>query len=61
MPKFTPVSQWQQRQEGTEEEKKKKSEMFDFLQNFRETFSRPVRRIRFIGLFDTGRCNCNYQ
>ncbi|KAL8796663.1 MAG: hypothetical protein Q9195_001053 [Heterodermia aff. obscurata] len=46
-------SQWQQRQEGTEEEKKKKSEMFDFLQNFRETFSRPVRRIRFMGLFDT--------
>lgn len=47
-------AQWQERQDGTEEETKKKSEMFAFLQAFRETFSRPVRRIRFIGLFDTG-------
>ena len=28
--------------------------MFEYLQGFRETFSRPVRRIRFLGLFDTG-------
>ena len=28
----------------------------DFLKAFRDTFSRPVRRIRFIGLFDTGMC-----
>ena len=27
--------------------------MFKFLTGFRETFSRPVRRIRFLGLFDT--------
>ena len=47
-------SQWQERQEGTEEEKKKKDQMWDFLLNFRDTFSRPVRRIRFMGLFDTG-------
>ena len=47
-------SQWQQREESTEEEKKKKKLMLDFLMAFRETFSRPVRRIRFLGLFDTG-------
>lgn len=47
-------SQWQQREESTEEEKKKKNLMRDFLMAFRETFSRPVRRIRFLGLFDTG-------
>ncbi|KAL8950893.1 MAG: hypothetical protein Q9222_003089 [Ikaeria aurantiellina] len=46
-------AQWQERQEGTEEEKEKKGEMFNFLKAFRETFSRPVRRIRFMGLFDT--------
>lgn len=27
--------------------------MYDFMRGFRETFSRPVRRIRFLGLFDT--------
>ena len=47
-------SQWQEREEGNEEDIKKKKEMFTFLQAFRETFSRPVRRIRFLGLFDTG-------
>ena len=46
-------SQWQERGESTEEEKQKKKEMLEFLQNFRDTFSRPVRRIRFLGLFDT--------
>ncbi|KAL8631063.1 hypothetical protein Q9189_003258 [Teloschistes chrysophthalmus] len=48
-------AQWKERQEGNEEEKKKKHELFQFLKNFRETFSRPVRRIRFMGLFDTGK------
>ena len=47
-------SRWQQREEKTVEEKRKKKEMLDFLLAFRETFSRPVRRIRFVGLFDTG-------
>lgn len=47
-------AQWQERQDSTEEEKEKKKQMFSFLQSFRETFSRPVRRIRFMGLFDTG-------
>lgn len=50
-------ARWQQRQGGTEEDAKKKSEMFSYLQAFRETFSRPVRRIRFLGLFDTGMLN----
>ncbi|KAK4694207.1 putative membrane protein, partial [Lecanoromycetidae sp. Uapishka_2] len=46
-------SQWQEREDNTEEEKKKKKDMLQFLWAFRETFSRPVRRIRFLGLFDT--------
>ncbi|KAL8697450.1 MAG: hypothetical protein Q9201_007123 [Fulgogasparrea decipioides] len=46
-------AQWKERQEGSEEEKKKKEDMYRFLKAFRETFSRPVRRIRFMGLFDT--------
>ena len=46
-------SSWQQRLDGTEEESKKKRELFEFMRAFRETFSRPVRRIRFLGLFDT--------
>ena len=47
-------AQWQQRHgQGSEEEEKKK-QMFEFMRGFRETFSRPVRRIRFLGLFDTG-------
>ncbi|KAL8815503.1 MAG: hypothetical protein Q9223_005361 [Gallowayella weberi] len=46
-------AQWKERQDDSEEDKKKKHEMFKFLKAFRETFSRPVRRIRFMGLFDT--------
>ncbi|KAJ0108758.1 hypothetical protein J7T55_011249 [Diaporthe amygdali] len=49
-------SQWQCRQtagEGDIEGRKKKAEMYEFMTGFRETFSRPVRRIRFLGLFDT--------
>jgi uncharacterized protein (DUF2235 family) len=46
-------AQWQARTEVTEEDKEKKSQMFTYLQAFRDTFSRPVRRIRFMGLFDT--------
>ncbi|KAK4156009.1 hypothetical protein C8A00DRAFT_31173 [Chaetomidium leptoderma] len=47
-------SNWQSRQgnNGPEGVKKKK-EMYAFMKGFRETFSRPVRRIRFLGLFDT--------
>ncbi|KAH8899928.1 hypothetical protein GQ53DRAFT_869172 [Thozetella sp. PMI_491] len=47
-------SQWQCRRSNTTPEGiKKKKEMYAFLKGFRETFSRPVRRIRFLGLFDT--------
>lgn len=49
-------SQWQCRRtidEGDVEGMKKKAEMYEFMKGFRETFSRPVRRIRFLGLFDT--------
>ena len=47
-------AQWQQRHGQGPEEEKKKKEMFEFMRGFRETFSCPVRRIRFLGLFDTG-------
>ncbi len=46
-------AEWQERGDTTEEEKQKKKTMFEFMKAFRETFSRPVRRIRFLGLFDT--------
>lgn len=47
-------SNWQSRQGNmTPEGIKKKREMYAFMKGFRETFSRPVRRIRFLGLFDT--------
>lgn len=42
-------SKWQKRQ-GDQAEGDK---LFKFMKAFRETFSRPVRRIRFLGLFDT--------
>lgn len=62
-------AQWQSRRkcrhrgEGDEEEDEdsddedcadaKTETMYEFMKNFRETFSRPVGRIRFLGLFDT--------
>ncbi|POR32375.1 Putative oxidoreductase C19A8.06 [Tolypocladium paradoxum] len=53
-------AQWQCRRqstnsEGVEEprEDDKVLKMHDFMKAFRETFSRPVGRIRFLGLFDT--------
>lgn len=54
-------AQWQERQDdGTEKEAEKKDQMFKYMKSFRETFSRPVRRIRFMGLFDTGMTNLRY-
>lgn len=47
-------SKWQTRRSGdTEKEKDEEYKIYTFMKNFRETFSRPVRRIRFLGLFDT--------
>lgn len=44
---------WQCRLEGNEEEKKEKKKLLEYMCAFRETFARPVRAIRFLGLFDT--------
>ncbi|KAI0528137.1 hypothetical protein F5B22DRAFT_632597 [Xylaria bambusicola] len=47
-------SQWQARNhDDSPEGREKRHEMYRFLKGFRETFSRPVKRIRFLGLFDT--------
>lgn len=53
-------AQWQARQmssasdeEQHERDREKQREMYRFMKGFRETFSRPVGRIRFLGLFDT--------
>ncbi|KAI1079731.1 hypothetical protein F5B20DRAFT_150630 [Whalleya microplaca] len=47
-------SQWQIRQsDHSEDSQAKRREMYRFMKGFRETFSRPVKRIRFLGLFDT--------
>lgn len=42
----------QMRTEDSAHEKQKKRETFEFMKKFRETFSRPVCRIEFLGLFD---------
>lgn len=50
-------SQWQCRQSTGDDDdgkaRQKKLEMYNFMKGFRETFSRPVKCIRFLGLFDT--------
>ncbi|KAI1203287.1 hypothetical protein F5X97DRAFT_318423 [Nemania serpens] len=47
-------SQWQSRHhDDSPEGRDKRHEMYRFMKGFRETFSRPVKRIRFLGLFDT--------
>ena len=52
-------AEWQSRPEptGSEDERAEveaeKEKMYKFMKGFRETFSRPVGRIRFLGLFDT--------
>ncbi|KAK8057631.1 hypothetical protein PG996_011568 [Apiospora saccharicola] len=47
-------SRWQARRtDNSDEGIAQKREMYRFMKGFRETFSRPVKRIRFLGLFDT--------
>ncbi|KAH7324744.1 hypothetical protein B0I35DRAFT_348836 [Stachybotrys elegans] len=53
-------SQWQCRQGNVDHSdgvmtktEEKTREMYRFMKGFRETFSRPVGRIKFLGLFDT--------
>ncbi|EAW09783.1 T6SS phospholipase effector Tle1-like catalytic domain-containing protein [Aspergillus clavatus NRRL 1] len=47
-------AKWQQRRRGdSDEEREEKKKLFRFMKAFRETFSRPITRIKFMGLFDT--------
>ncbi len=47
-------SQWQcRRNDNSQKGTERKKDMYTFMKGFRETFSRPVRRIQFLGLFDT--------
>ncbi|KAJ5577570.1 uncharacterized protein N7459_006534 [Penicillium hispanicum] len=46
-------AKWQQRQGDSEEDQEEKKKLFEYMKAFRETFSRPISRIRFMGLFDT--------
>ncbi|KAI5807751.1 hypothetical protein DFH27DRAFT_479524 [Peziza echinospora] len=47
-------SEWQMRQHADDPAgKRKKEEMYNYMKAFRETFARPVKRVRFLGLFDT--------
>ncbi|KGO69371.1 protein of unknown function DUF2235 [Penicillium italicum] len=46
-------AKWQQRSDDSEEEREEKRKLFAYMKAFRETFSRPISRIRFMGLFDT--------
>ncbi|KAI1331627.1 hypothetical protein F5Y16DRAFT_239752 [Xylariaceae sp. FL0255] len=47
-------SRWQSRhQDDSPAGIEKRQEQYRFLKGFRETFSRPIDRIRFLGLFDT--------
>ncbi|KAL4864674.1 hypothetical protein BDV12DRAFT_175879 [Aspergillus spectabilis] len=46
-------AKWQQRGGDAEEDKEEKKKLFRYMKAFRETFSRPITRIRFMGLFDT--------
>jgi len=41
------------RNDESEQARKAEYELYAFIRGFRETFCRPVRRIRFLGLFDT--------
>ncbi|KAG0641415.1 hypothetical protein HOY80DRAFT_1015021 [Tuber brumale] len=45
-------SNWEQRKEGVGWGALKQ-DMYNYMRAFRETFARPVRRVQFLGLFDT--------
>ncbi|KAK2839341.1 hypothetical protein FQN49_006233, partial [Arthroderma sp. PD_2] len=46
-------AKWQQRDGQGDEYHEQKRAMYDYMKAFRETFSRPVNPVRFIGIFDT--------
>ncbi|KAJ5132450.1 hypothetical protein N7448_006608 [Penicillium atrosanguineum] len=46
-------AKWQQRSGEAEDNQEEKKKLFEYMKAFRETFSRPISRIQFMGLFDT--------
>lgn len=46
-------AKWQQRNGDTEQDQHQRKKLFEYMLAFRETFSRPIKQIRFMGLFDT--------
>ncbi|KAF3484443.1 uncharacterized protein GIQ15_03767 [Arthroderma uncinatum] len=46
-------AKWQQRDGRGDEYQDEKLAMYSYMKAFRETFSRPVHPVRFIGIFDT--------
>jgi uncharacterized protein (DUF2235 family) len=46
-------AKWQQRRSDPTSYEKEKEDHFKYMTAFRETFSRPVTQIQFLGLFDT--------
>ncbi|KAJ2901989.1 uncharacterized protein MKZ38_001130 [Zalerion maritima] len=48
-------AQWQTRRHAahTPNGQKESKKLYEFMKGFRETFSQPVKRIKFLGLFDT--------
>ncbi|OXV06716.1 hypothetical protein Egran_05516 [Elaphomyces granulatus] len=46
-------AKWQRRPGDTEGDLEEKKRLFKYMKAFRETFSRPISQIKFMGLFDT--------
>ncbi|KAL4896757.1 hypothetical protein BDV59DRAFT_191218 [Aspergillus ambiguus] len=46
-------AKWQQRRTDSKDYQAEKKQLYDYMTAFRETFSRPVAQIEFLGLFDT--------
>ncbi|KAE8371973.1 hypothetical protein BDV26DRAFT_298313 [Aspergillus bertholletiae] len=45
-------AKWQKRR-NTKQDTAEREKLFEYMKAFRETFSRPITRIKFMGLFDT--------
>jgi uncharacterized protein (DUF2235 family) len=46
-------AKWQQRRSDCKSYEREREKLFKYMMAFRETFSRPVTQIQFLGLFDT--------
>ncbi|GES60940.1 hypothetical protein ATEIFO6365_0006040100 [Aspergillus terreus] len=46
-------AKWQQRRTNSKDYQTEKQQLYSYMTAFRETFSRPVTQIEFLGLFDT--------